>query len=96
MKKFNILKTFDIFNSEAISILKDKIINLIFIETENFFIKDKNEKKQFLSKIIDDNKENSGIINANTNQDDSIQLSIIGTEKVYNLLSYTLNKYKKI
>ena len=92
-KKFNILKTFDVFNSEAISILREKIINLIFVETDNFFIKG-TQNKSFLSKIIEDADENTTTISTDTSKDGSMQLSVVGNEKVYNLLSYTLNKYK--
>ena len=39
MKNFNIFKTFEKFNSESINILKDRIIEIILIETENIFSK---------------------------------------------------------
>jgi len=35
--KLDIFKTFDIFNSEAIGVLKNEIIKFVLIETDNFF-----------------------------------------------------------
>lgn len=95
-KKFNIFKTFEIFNSEAFSILKERIINLVFIETENFFITGINESKSFLTKILDNNKEASSYIGSDIRKDNSIQLSVVGNRKVYNLLNMTLRKCKKL
>ena len=40
-KKTGILKTFEIFNRETITMLKDKLIEIILIETENIFSKNK-------------------------------------------------------
>lgn len=36
-KRFNIFNTFDIFNAESISVLKDKLIEIVLIETDNIF-----------------------------------------------------------
>ena len=92
-KKFNILKTFEIFNSESVSILKDKVVNLIFVETENFFIKYQNEGKSFLKKII--SSEPSSSIQTDLMDNDAVQLTVVGNKNVYNLLSFTLRKYKE-
>jgi len=35
-KKFNIFKTFDIFNSEAMNVIKERIIKFVLIEADNF------------------------------------------------------------
>lgn len=43
-KKLDILKTFEVFNKESISHLKDKIIEIIMIEADNIF---SNNKKMF-------------------------------------------------
>jgi len=37
-KKFDIFKTFEIFNSTAVSIIKERIIQFVHIEAENFFM----------------------------------------------------------
>ncbi|MDD3150620.1 MAG: hypothetical protein PHV68_07265 [Candidatus Gastranaerophilales bacterium] len=49
MKKFNILKTFEIFNMEAISILREAIVRFMLIETDNFF-KEENAMKATIDK----------------------------------------------
>ncbi len=36
-EKFDILKTFEIFNRESLSIIKDRIIEIVMLETENIF-----------------------------------------------------------
>jgi len=36
-RKLNILKTFEIFNREALSLLKDKFLEIVLLETENIF-----------------------------------------------------------
>jgi len=41
-RKFDILKTFEIFNREALSVLKDKFFEIIMIETDNIFSSHKN------------------------------------------------------
>jgi len=46
-KKFDIFKTFDIFDSEAISIIKERIIKFVLIEAENFFITKSNINAEF-------------------------------------------------
>ncbi len=38
-RKFEILRTFEIFNRESLSVLKDKFIEIVLIETENIFSK---------------------------------------------------------
>lgn len=40
--KFDILKTFEIFNMESLSILKDKFLEIVMLETENIFSSHKN------------------------------------------------------
>lgn len=40
--KFDILKTFELFNKENINILKDTLIEIILIEADNIFAKNKN------------------------------------------------------
>ena len=37
-KKFDIFRTFEIFNSEAISIIRERIIKFVLVEADNFFI----------------------------------------------------------
>jgi hypothetical protein len=41
-RKFDILKTFEIFNMESLSILKDKFLEIVMLETENIFSSHKN------------------------------------------------------
>jgi len=41
-RKFDILKTFEIFNLESLSILKDKFLEIVMLETENIFSSNKN------------------------------------------------------
>ena len=41
-RKFDILKTFEIFNKESLSILKDRLIEIVLVETENIFSKTDN------------------------------------------------------
>jgi len=41
-KKLDILKTFEIFNMEALSLLKDKFLEIVMIETENIFSSHRN------------------------------------------------------
>lgn len=36
--KFDVMHTFEVFNSETINLVKEKIIKLVFIEAENFFL----------------------------------------------------------
>jgi hypothetical protein len=36
-KKWDILKTFEIFNSEAIGVIRERIVKFVLIEAENFF-----------------------------------------------------------
>jgi len=36
--KFDISKTFDIFNSDTVNVLKDKLVKLVFVEAENIFL----------------------------------------------------------
>ncbi|MEI8389337.1 MAG: hypothetical protein WCG23_05575 [bacterium] len=46
MKKkrtFDILRTFEIFNRESLSILKDKFLEIVMLETENIFSSHKNQ-----------------------------------------------------
>ena len=38
-RKFDILKTFEIFNRESLSILKDKLIEIVMLETDIIFSK---------------------------------------------------------
>ena len=38
-RKFDILKTFEIFNRESLGILKDKLIEIVMLETDNIFSK---------------------------------------------------------
>ncbi len=40
-KKLDILRTFEIFNKESLGILKDKIIEIILVEADNIFSKNK-------------------------------------------------------
>ncbi|OGI22971.1 MAG: hypothetical protein A2287_08940 [Candidatus Melainabacteria bacterium RIFOXYA12_FULL_32_12] len=35
-KKYNIFKTFDMFNSEAMNIIKERLIKFVLIEADNF------------------------------------------------------------
>lgn len=35
--KFDILKTFDIFNKDSLSVLRDKFIEIVMIEADNIF-----------------------------------------------------------
>lgn len=37
-RKFDILKTFDIFHSEVLSIIKENLIKFVHVETDNFFL----------------------------------------------------------
>ena len=41
-RKLDIIKTFEIFNMEALSILKDKFLEIVMIETENIFSSHRN------------------------------------------------------
>ena len=36
-RKFDILKTFEIFNKESFSVLKNKLIEIVMLETDNIF-----------------------------------------------------------
>lgn len=38
-KKFDIFKTFEIFNMEALSVLKNKFLEIVMLETDNVFTK---------------------------------------------------------
>lgn len=38
LKRFDIFKTFEIFEQASLSVIRETIIRLVFIETENFFI----------------------------------------------------------
>ncbi|MEI7474730.1 MAG: hypothetical protein WCK67_08115 [bacterium] len=37
LKRFDIFKTFDIFEQVSLSVIRETIIKLVFVETENFF-----------------------------------------------------------
>jgi hypothetical protein len=39
MLSMNIFKTFEIFNRETISIIQERIIRFVYVESENFFRK---------------------------------------------------------
>lgn len=41
-RKFDIFKTFEIFNRESLSILKTKFLEIVMLETENIFSSPKN------------------------------------------------------
>lgn len=36
-RKFDILKTFEIFNKESLNVIKDKLIEIIMVESDNIF-----------------------------------------------------------
>jgi len=36
-RQFDIFKTFEIFNKESLSVLKDKLIEIVMLETDNIF-----------------------------------------------------------
>ncbi|HSA06824.1 MAG TPA: hypothetical protein P5556_06570 [Candidatus Gastranaerophilales bacterium] len=40
-KRFDILRTFELFNKENMSILRDKIVEIILVEADNIFSKNK-------------------------------------------------------
>ena len=37
LKKFDIIKTFEIFNTETINVIRERIIQFVLVEAENFF-----------------------------------------------------------
>lgn len=39
MKKFDIIRTFEIFNAETMNVIRERIIKFVLIEAENFFAK---------------------------------------------------------
>ncbi len=58
-KRFDIFKTFEIFNSEAASVIKESIIRFVLVEAENFFI----TKSCLKTNIMKDESVNFSIIN---------------------------------
>lgn len=40
--KFDILKTFEIFNSQALTVLKNRLIEIVMLESDNIFAAKKN------------------------------------------------------
>lgn len=96
-KKFNIINTFDIFSTEAISIIKDKIIKFVLIEADNFFIpksKDnKNNKKKILVPVInnlDDIEYSTSIENID---DNTVYFSVLNNRKLYNFMTNSWERY---
>ncbi|MFH0702061.1 MAG: hypothetical protein V2B14_00780 [bacterium] len=94
MKKiFDIFKTFDIFNSEALSIIKDKIIKFILIETNDF--SSKKEKNFFITKKFDNSFDAKSYIKTDIEKDEFIYFSVLNNKKCYNLLTNTWRKYEQ-
>lgn len=78
-KKTDIFKTFEIFNKENISILKDKIVEIILVEADNIFLK-ATKKNMF---ELDFKKNNS------------VQVSVFNDKHAYDLLSNTWKRHKQ-
>lgn len=57
--KFDIFKSFDIFNSESVNIIKERVIRLVFVETGNIF----KSTTCMQADITDDNSVNLYVFN---------------------------------
>jgi len=79
-KKFDIIKSFEIFNSEALSVIKDKIIEIVLIEAENIF-----SKHPAMT---------NSLFNVDMKKDNSFQVTIYNDKKTYDLLSNTWKRQK--
>jgi len=79
-KKFDIIKSFEIFNSEALSVIKDKIIEIVLIEAENIFSKHP--------------AVNNSLFNVDIKKDNSFQVTVFNDKKTYDLLSNTWKRQK--
>lgn len=60
-KPFDILKTFDLFNREALAVIKNKFLEIIMVETDNVFVK--NQQQMFNVDIKNDNTVQITILN---------------------------------
>jgi len=81
--KFDILKTFEIFNRESLTILKDRFFEIVMLETENIFVKKRDTQK------------NCNLFDVDIKKDDSVQITITNDKGTYDLLSNTWQREKK-
>jgi len=98
-KKFNIFNTFEMFNCESISILKDKIIKFVLIEADNFFIpKLQNNRDIYGQKILHpvhmSSDSTDSCVSAEMITNDTIYFSVLNNKKMYNLLTNSWGRYK--
>lgn len=59
-KKFDIYKTFDVFNSESINSFKAKMLKIVFVEAENIFL---NKASCIIADITNENNPYLTILN---------------------------------
>jgi len=100
-KKFNIFNTFDVFSCESISILKDKIIQFVLIEADNFFIpKFQKDTDIFGQKILYPvpvtvtSDVTDSCVSTEITNDDTIYFSVLNNKRMYNLLTNSWRRYK--
>jgi phosphotransacetylase len=65
-KKFDIIKTFEIFNRENMNVLKEKIVHIILVEADNIF---SNTKKMFEVDVKKGNSIQINVINDKSSYD---------------------------
>lgn len=98
-RKFNIFNTFDVFSSEAISILKNTIIKFVLIEADNFFIpkfQDNTESlgKKLLCPVYAPSDSVDSCVSAEISNNDTIYFSVLNNKRMYNLLTNSWRRYK--
>jgi len=109
-KKFDIIKTFEIFNKENMSILKNKIIEIILVEADNIFSIPKQKWFSDLGKpesleinVISENRitnsqptcyKNKKLFNVDFKKNNAAQISVFNDRRTYDLLSNTWKRHK--
>jgi hypothetical protein len=98
-RQFNIFNTFDVFNCEAIDILRERIIKFVLIEADNFFMPKLQKKtdiwgQKILQPVTIPSNVTDSCISAEMTNNDTIYFSVLNNKRMYYLLTNSWRRYK--